>query len=95
MHKLTTTIRRQWLREIVAGRKNVEYREIKDYWTDRLSNLSTPFLLRLINGMSLHAPEVTVRVDRVTKNTRSGNYELHIDRIVEVRHWDTKHEQPA
>jgi hypothetical protein len=95
MDKLTTTIERQWLREIVAGRKKVEYREIKKYWTDRLKKVRTPFLLRLINGMATRAPEVTVRIDKVRKNARSGNYELHIGRIVKVRHWDRRQERPA
>ena len=95
MQKLTTTIQRQWLREIVAGRKNVEYREIKKYWTDRLSTVSTPFLLRLINGMTARAPEVTVRIERVRKNTKTGNYELHIGKVVEVCNWDKKREQPT
>lgn len=51
MDKITTTIKREWLREIAAGRKGVEYREIKPYWTRRLSRVQIPLLLRLINGM--------------------------------------------
>jgi hypothetical protein len=95
MDKITTTIQRQWLREIVAGRKTVEYREIKPYWTKRLERVGRPFLMRLINGMTVRAPEVTVVIDRVRKNTSSGNYELHIGRIVEVKHWDRRSEAPA
>lgn len=95
MDKLTTTIQREWLREIVAGRKKVEYREIKKYWTERLNGVRIPFLLRLINGMTVRAPEVTVRIDKVRKNSQSGNYELHIGRIIEVRHWDRRRERPA
>ena len=34
--KLTTTIRRPWLSEIIAGTKKIEYRQIKPYWTKRL-----------------------------------------------------------
>ena len=56
MDKLTTTIERQWLREIVARRKKAEYREIKKDWTDRLNKVRMPFLLRLINGMVARAP---------------------------------------
>jgi hypothetical protein len=37
MDKLTTTIKRQWLQEIAAGRKKIEYRAIKPYWTKRLT----------------------------------------------------------
>ena len=55
MEKLTTTIQRQWLREIVAGRKTVEYREIKPYWTQRFERVGRPFLLRMIDGMAARA----------------------------------------
>src|SRR5688572_14802588 len=94
MEKLTTTIKREWLREIVAGRKTVEYREIKPYWTTRLRSVRRPFLLRLINGMTANAPEVTVQIDRVRKNVVSGTYDLHIGRVVEVRNWNEKSDSP-
>jgi hypothetical protein len=95
MDKITTTIKREWLRKIAAGRKTVEYREIKPYWTDRLLKVKVPFHLRLINGMQRKVPEVTVRIDRVRKNSRIGEYELHIGKIVEVHNWDRKREQPS
>ena len=50
MDKLTTTIKREWLREIIAGRKRVEYRQLKPYWTKELATVKVPFSLR---GMSL------------------------------------------
>lgn len=90
LNKLTTTIKRQWLQEIVAGRKRTEYREIKPYWTKKLKQVQPPFLLRLINGMQHRAPEVTVLIDKVRKNTRRGDYELSIQRIVAVRNWDRR-----
>jgi len=46
MQKLTTTIKREYLREIVAGRKKIEYREIKPCWKRRLDIVSAPFRLR-------------------------------------------------
>ena len=95
MNKLTTTIQREFLKEIVNGQKTVEYREIKPYWSKRLDGIALPFLLRLINGMAANAPEVTVRIDRVRKNTRSGDYELHIAKVVEVRNWDKARERPV
>jgi hypothetical protein len=95
MDRITTTIKREWLREIVAGRKRIEYREIKPYWTRRFSKTKPPFLLRLINGMQSNAPEVTVVIRRVRKNSRSGYFELHIGMVAEVRHWDVKRGQPA
>ncbi len=94
MDKLTTTIKRQWLREIVARRKRIEYREIKPYWTKRLDSVTPPFLLRLINGMSKNAPEVTVVVRKVRRNSRSQNYELDLGPVVEVKNWDRRREKP-
>jgi hypothetical protein len=33
--RITTTIKREWLAEIIAGKKKIEYRQIKPYWTER------------------------------------------------------------
>lgn len=95
METITTTIAKPWLREIVAGRKVVEYRDIKPYWDKRLSGRRCPFLLRLINGMTSHNPEVTVRIDRVRRNTAKGTYELHIGAVVSFRNWDKRREVPT
>jgi hypothetical protein len=95
MDKVTATIKREWLREIAAGRKQVEYREIKPYWTRRLSEVEAPFLLRLINGMEAKAPEITVVVQRVRRNARSGCFELHLGKVIDLRHWDLKRERPT
>lgn len=95
MDKITATIKREWLREIAAGRKQIEYREIKPYWTRRLSGIKTPFQLRLINGMQSDAPAITVLVERVRKNSRGGYYELHLGKTMILRNWDRKREQPT
>ena len=95
MDSVTTTIRREPLRQIVAGTKRTEYREIKPYWTRRLSTVETPFFLRLINGMQPKAPEVTVLIDRIRRDVQSGHFELHIGKVVKVRYWNRKREQPA
>ena len=94
MDKITTTIQREWLADIVARRKPIEYREIKPYWEKRLSAVSVPFVLRLINGMDLKAPEVTVRIDKVRRNGRIGCFELYIGKVMETRFWDAKNERP-
>lgn len=95
METLTTTIQREWLREIIAGRKKVEYREIKPYWDRRLDGRQCPFLLRLINGMTKSNPEVTVRIDRIRRNSSSGNYELHIGAVINFKNWDKRREAPV
>lgn len=91
---ITTTIKREWLREIVAGRKAVEYREIKPYWEKRFATVKAPFELRLINGMSKTAPRVTVEIKRIVRDRRNGTFNLHIGRILEVKHWDRRSERP-
>jgi hypothetical protein len=86
MDRITTTIKLEWLGEIAAGRKRVEYREIKPYWIRRLSKIEPPFELRPINGMQSKAPELTVVVQRVRKNSRSGFFELLLGKVVDSGH---------
>lgn len=92
--KITTTIKRQWLSEIIEGVKKIEYREIKPYWTKRLKDISLPFELRLINGMNPPVPEVTVLIRKVTTDRREGVYELHIRKVLAFRHWDRRSKMP-
>jgi hypothetical protein len=92
--RITTTIKRAWLAEIIAGTKKIEYREIKPYWTKRLKSVTTPFELRLINGMNPPVPEVAVLIRKVTTNRRTGEYELHIKKILEFKHWDKRRQMP-
>jgi hypothetical protein len=93
--KITTTIRREYLKDIAAKRKRVEYREIKEYWEQRVKAVNPPFLLRLINGMSKTAPEVTVVVRKLVRNKRERRFELHLGKIIEVRNWDVQRERPT
>jgi hypothetical protein len=60
--RITTTIEREWLSQIIAGTKKIEYRQAKPYWTKRFANVSVPFELRLLNGMNPPVPEVTVLI---------------------------------
>jgi hypothetical protein len=94
LDRITTTIKRQWLAEIIAGTKTIEYREIKPYWTKRLKTVTRPFELRLINGMNPPIPEVTVLIHKVTTNRRAGAYELHIKKILGFKHWDKYRQVP-
>ena len=94
MHIITTTIKPEFLRQIVAGEKQIEYRDIKSYWIRRFNGVKPPFLLRLINGMQANAPEVTVVIQKIRENTGSGYFELAIGRIVQVKHWNRKLERP-
>jgi hypothetical protein len=95
MDKITTTIEREWLAKIADRTKRVEYREMKPYWVKRLSRVKPPFLLRLINGMQPKAPELTVVVTKIRKNSRAREFELVLGKIVEVRYWSVKFRRPT
>jgi hypothetical protein len=98
MDTITTTLKREWFAKIVERTKKIEYREIKPYWTSRLSKVSTPFRLVLRNGMNPPIPVLVVRVDRIVPSpkgrARKGTYALHIGRILKVEHWDRKTRRP-
>jgi hypothetical protein len=90
--RITTTIERQWLVEIIAGTKKIEYRQIKPYWTKRFGKVSVPFELRLLNGMNPPVPEVTVLIHKITR--RAGEFRLHIRKVLEFKHWDKRRKKP-
>jgi hypothetical protein len=92
--RITTTIEREWLTEIIAGTKKIEYRQIKPYWTKRFAKVSVPFELRLLNGMNPPVPEVTVLIHRITKDRRAGGYRLHIKKVLGFKHWDKRKQKP-
>lgn len=94
MDRITTTIERQWLAEIVAGTKKIEYREMKPYWRKRLEKVCVPFELRLINGMKKRAPKVLVIINRVCPDTAERVYELHIAKVVKYSNWDKRRRKP-
>jgi hypothetical protein len=93
MDTITTTLKREPFAEIVDGSKRIEYREIKPYWTSKLSKVKTPFCLVLRNGMSPPIPIVTVRIDSISKS--NGHYELHIGSVLKVEHWNRKARKPS
>lgn len=88
--RLTTTIKRLWLAEIIAGTKKIEYRQIKPYWTKRVKSVRVPFEMRLINGMDAPVPEVTVLIHKVTRNRCDKAYEFHIRKVLSFKHWDKR-----
>ena len=92
--RITTTIEREWLAEIIVGTKKIEYRQIKPYWTRRFEKVSVPFELRLLNGMNPPVPEVTVLIHKITKDRRAGEYQLHIKKVLAFKHWDKRRGKP-
>jgi hypothetical protein len=91
---LTMNIKRRFFADIVAGTKRVEYRRRSPFWKRRIEPLTTPFKLRLLNGMTHPVPEAVVIVNRVTTDRARQEYRLHIARVVAVRCWDRRAQKP-
>jgi hypothetical protein len=95
---LVMNIERRWFAAILARptRKTIEYRDLSDYWLRRLEKAGDPpFRLRLLNGMRPPVPEATIQVTKVVQNRRKGEIELHLGRVLEVKHWDRSREKPT
>jgi hypothetical protein len=95
---LVVNIQRQYFADILAlpRRKCIEYRKMKQYWERRLEKVGKPpFNLRLLNGMTPPVPEATVRVKKVVRNKSSKTIELHLGKVLSVKHWDRKKECPT
>ena len=71
---ITTTIEREWLAQIIAGTKKIEYRQIKPYWTKRFAKVSMPFELRLLNGLM-------VVIQSIATDWQAGEYRLRIAKV--------------
>jgi hypothetical protein len=94
---LVVNIKRQFFAAILAQprRQHIEHRELTEYWERRLDNVGKPpFNLRLINGMTPPVPEATVRVIKVVRSKRNREIELHLGKVLSVKHWDRKKECP-
>lgn len=94
MDTLTMNIERRYFAEIVAGTKRIEYRRRSPFWKKRIEPLTTPFRLRLLNGMTHPIPEAVVVVNRVTRDRQGREYRLHLGRILAVRRWDGRAQKP-
>lgn len=92
MDTLTMNIKRAFFAAIVAGTKRIEYRAVKPFWKRRIEPLSTPFKLRLLNGMRAPIPEALVMVTCVTRV--DGVYRLHLGRVMRVKRWDRRTQKP-
>ena len=100
--RITTTIEREWLAEIIAGTKKIEYRKIKPYWTERKDLLPIEQNRDIVDAIRTAAvervnppvPEVTVLIHRITKDRRAGEYRLHIKKILGFKHWYKRRQKP-
>jgi len=89
MKRITTIIKRPWLKSILLGYKRVEHRRVSPYWTKKLEGIEVPFELRLINGMTKKAPEATVLIYKVSL-LGGSTYAMYIDRIISKKYCQVK-----
>lgn len=94
MDTLTMNIKRPFFGAIVAGTKRIEYRPRSVFWKRRIEPLTAPFKLRLLNGMTHPVPEAVVVVTRVTQGCAGREFRLHLGRVVSVKRWDRRAQQP-
>jgi hypothetical protein len=92
---LTMNIKREFFERIVAKNKRIEYRKRSRFWRRRIEPLSTPFKLRLLNGMTHPIPEAVVIVTRVTVDREGRAYRLHLGRVLSVRRWNRRAGRPS
>jgi hypothetical protein len=94
---LVVNIKREFFAAILSQprRKSIEYRDMTDYWESRLEKVGpAPFNLRLLNGMTPPIPEATVIVTKVVRRKSTKTIELHLGKVISVKHWDRKKEMP-
>jgi hypothetical protein len=88
---LVVNIKREYFAAILAQprRQHIEHRALSDYWETRLSKVGKPpFNLRMLNGMTPPVPEATVQVVKVVRKKNKGEIELHLGKVISVKHWD-------
>lgn len=62
MQKTVFHLKRQWFDLIWSGEKTIEYREIKPYWTTRLTALGQHFLAEFVVGYARGSRRVLAEV---------------------------------
>jgi hypothetical protein len=85
---LHLTLMRKWFLEILEGKKKIEYREIKPYWTKRLfadgKQKKYDYII-FKNGYSKNAPEMKVEFLGVKIKEK---YEIILGKVLEKKNCD-------
>lgn len=56
------TLKRQWFKRILEGKKHIEYRDGSEYWINRFADGNIPNYIRFANGYGAGVPAFTVEV---------------------------------
>ena len=83
---LHLTLLRKWFKQILAGTKKIEYREIKPYWTKRLFDINGNGVkydyIIFKNGYNKDCPVMKVEFLGIKKNKE---YEILLGKILEKK----------
>ena len=83
MKILHLTLHRKWFDEILNGTKKIEYRNIKPYWTKRLSDSGKPkkfdeILFR--NGYNNNSPKIIGEFLGIKE--KNGKYNILLGKVI-------------
>ena len=66
MKTLHLTLKKKWFDMILSGEKKEEYREIKEYWTNRLFEKEKFDVISFRNGYATNAPTMIIECLGIT-----------------------------
>lgn len=83
---LHLTIRRRWFDDIISGKKCIEFRDVKSYWTKRIEGREYDEI-HFRNGYGKDAPFMRVEYQGWRFSTLAGKkvYALQLGPILEIR----------
>ena len=86
MANLHLILFKEWFYQILEGKKKIEYREIKPYWTKRLFNKDKTQKkfdeIIFTNGYGLHRPRLHIEHLGTRKN--DSKYEILLGKILKT-----------
>ena len=62
---MTINVKKKWYDAIRNGTKDVEYREIKDYWTKRLSKIKSGDIVTFRHGYKRTNGDIYAKVTKI------------------------------
>jgi hypothetical protein len=84
MDTLVIFIKGEWFDEINSGKKKIEYREVKSFWTNRLFDKERKRrdykYIEFINGMKADSRRLTTQFLGFSK--RGDEYQIKIGRLL-------------
>lgn len=90
---LHLTLKKKWFDLIASGKKTAELREVKPYWTKRLT-VNSQFkhfdVIHFRNGYKKDSPFMRVCCRNITidEGSEKINYVIHLGEILEISNYD-------